>query len=201
MASVSPETDPFHKPIVAPCKCGKVSFTQRRPGGMAVFKCHCSQCRKACEADPVTKGAYVFEAIDWCCNVSISGKVTSSCTSYRPYGCPCPLWCVDRKRCAECGDFVCAYGYGGVTGLAVVNCSAIQRALPEGHEIKPKHEQFYNSGLKASPPTAPRVCYGDLGSTFGLLYNVLCLGAPCYGSNHCCCIGWGKPDAYTRAEA
>ena len=174
------------------CVCGKVTIKTRTPGGIATLKCHCSHCRKVNASDPVTQGKYGLQSVDWCCNVKVSGPTKSTWTTFTPYGCPCPLWCVDRRSCEHCKQPVVAIGHGAIEGMAIVNCATIQRCLPEGKELKVRHEQFYNSGLKDEPP-AKRTYYGDIGSTVGLMYELMCCSVPFYGTGHCCCIGWNDP--------
>ena len=173
-------------PAVAKCACGKCTLTQRKPGGMALTACHCSHCRAANEKDPGTKGEYGLNSIDWWCNVKTTGPTQGKCTTYAPYGCPCPMWCANRTECAECKTPLVTWGHGGFMGFAIVNHSMVRQAVPAEQAPKPTWEQFYDSGLKKGHQ-AEKTYYGDVGSTLGMFFNILCLGVPTYGSGHCCC--------------
>ena len=182
------------RPLTATCECGKCSVTQRRPGGMVMWKCHCSHCRASNEKDALSKGEYSFNSADWCCNVSLKGPTKSKCTTYAPFGCPCPIWCADRRTCSECGSPLIYYGHGAFTGVVIVNMERMQREMPQGCTLQPRFENFYDSGLKKGQ-LAPKTYYGDVMSTLGLAFEIVCCGAPFYGFGHCCCLGWGEPAA------
>ena len=128
-------------PVKAKCTCGKCTVTQRRPGGMTRWACHCKHCQAANAKDPVTQGLYGANSADWWCNVVLEGPTVGKCTTFAPCGCPCPLWCAHRRECAECGQPLVAWGHGALTGVAIVNNAVIQRALPEA-SLKPKFENF-----------------------------------------------------------
>jgi hypothetical protein len=191
--------DGLDHPVTGSCKCGESTVTQRRAGGMAVWKCHCSHCRKACEGDPDTKGQYGFNTVDWCCNVKVTGPVVGQCTTWAPCGLPCPIWCANRKRCKECGSPLIATGYGAFTGFTIVDCAIINRGIPDD---KPKltatFDNFYNSGLKKGEETS-KTYYGDACSTWSMMYEIVLCGFTTYGSGHCCCVGWGNPAQVTPA--
>ena len=194
----------------ATCACGKCSISQRVPGGMARWKCHCSHCRAINEKDPMSNGEFSFNSADWCCNVVVKGPTKGKCTTFAPCGCPCPIWCADRRQCAECGQPLVYWGHGGFTGFAIVNCATIQREMPD---LEAKFENFYNSGLQKGELAPKTYCArqpaltpvssaaadfalrhaadGDCGSTMGLFFELLCCSLPCYGTGHCCCIPWG----------
>ena len=44
---------------------------------------------------------------------------------------------------------------------------------------------------------ASKTYYSDAASIFSLVFEVLMCSAPCYGTGHCCCVGWGNPKAVT----
>jgi hypothetical protein len=183
-------------PVTGKCECGKCTVTQRQPGGIALWKCHCSHCRTAALKDPEAQGRYDFHAADWCCNFKVKGPKKGRCTVFTPGGCPCPIWGVYRQNCAECGTPVINWGHGALTGFAIVNMAMIRRSLPEAgrEQVEAKctasFETFYNSGL-GEGHVADKTYYSEVGSTVGLLWQLVCVGAPAAASRACCCVGWG----------
>lgn len=176
--------------VTGKCQCGKCTVGVRKPGGIRTVRCHCSHCRKANAGDTVTQGKYGINQIDWVCNVSMQGPTEATCTTFAPFGIPCPMWCVRRHRCKDCGTSVANFGYGGLTSIAVVNVACIDRGLPEGQHVECDFDNFYDSGLKEEAPSSTTY-HSDCGSILGLLFQVVCIGVPSYGSGHCCCFGAG----------
>ena len=170
-------------PATAACGCGKCTVTHRTPGGIATWRCHCSHCRAANAHDPVTKGEFGFNVVDWCCNFKVTGPTEGKCTVFQPFGCPCPLWGAYRTSCAECKQPLVSYGHGGFTGFTIMNCTAPALQPKDGLGF----DSFYECGEKKAAPLA-RAYHGEVASSLGLLFEVLCVGLP-RSSTCCCCTG------------
>jgi hypothetical protein len=177
-------------PVVrSECECGKCTVTQRKPGAIAVWTCHCSHCRAASASKSTPAPEYGTNAADWWCNVSVTGPTKSKCTTFAPHGCPCPIWGARRVKCAECETLLVNYGHGAFTGYAMLQNATMARLAPDKMP-PPTLDTFYGSGLKNGSATSITY-HGDLASTAGLMYHILCLGTCTGVQRACCCVGWG----------
>lgn len=130
-------TPPNQKWAVGKCACGACTVSQRRPGGIVTFNCHCEACRAFFKDDKETKGEHSVLSLDWCCNVKSSGPIEWSDGQG-----------ANRGVCRECKQPVVHYGFGAWSIFSVPAGSAMNRGLPPGDKMKPEFNAYWDFGGK-----------------------------------------------------
>lgn len=138
--------------VVGQCECGQCKVRQRRPGGIATYKCYCKGCREYSKDDTQTKGEHSILTIDWCCNVEVEGPILTSADEGVKRN--------DRGKCAHCKQPVVNYSYEGCCGsnfgtcfIQVISATAMNRGLPDSQQLQPEFDMYWNEGEQYTSTT------------------------------------------------